>query len=189
MLSSNEIEQGATGIITHRVRDEQQANYEAWLNEIIPVCRSYPGHLDLQAIRPIKGLTTTYTIVIRFDTHEHLHNWISSTDRKALIKKVTPLLCKGDEVNIRSGLDFWFTPEGSKAQLPNRWKQFLLTWSAIYPLGMGVQVLAIPVLDHIGVWDNHYLRVLIISGLTVLMMVYVVMPWYTKLVQKWLFEK
>ncbi len=37
---------GSTVVITHRVRDGQQPGYEAWLNEIGPLCRSYPGMLD-----------------------------------------------------------------------------------------------------------------------------------------------
>jgi len=187
-ISSSEIEQGSTGIVTHRVSHENQPQYEQWLQEIAPVCKSYPGHLDLQVIRPIPGLTHTYTIVIRFDTHEHLHAWINSADRKGLIDKVRPFLCKDDEVTIKSGLDFWFTPEGAKAKLPTRWKQCLLTWSAIFPVSLLVQSLCIPLLQHLGVPNNHYLLTFIISGIVVVLMVYVVMPRYTKLVQHWLFN-
>lgn len=187
-ISSNELEQGATGIVTHRVQDGKQEAYEKWLSQISPVCKSYPGHLDLQTIRPIPGLTRTYTIVIRFDTTEHLHQWVNSADRKAFIKKVQPILCKDDDVFIRTGLDFWFTPEGAQAKLPKRWKQALLTWSALFPVGIVVTFLLSPALDQIEIFNNHYLRTLLISGIMVLLMVYFIMPRYTKLLQKWLFD-
>jgi antibiotic biosynthesis monooxygenase (ABM) superfamily enzyme len=187
-ISSSELQEGSTGIITHRVREGRHADYETWLNEIGAVCQTYPGHLDKQFIRPISGLTNTYTVILRFDTHEHLHNWIHSKDRKAFLERVRPLLCKEDEVTIKSGLDFWFTPQGAKAKLPTRWKQCLLTWSALYPTGTAVQWLLSPMLQQIRLFDNHYVKTLFISGVVVLMMVYVVMPRYTKLVQHWLFD-
>jgi len=187
-IPSNVTEQGATAVITHRVCNGQQDNYENWLNEIGPVCRSYPGYLDLQTIRPIAGLTATYTVIIRFDTVEHLHEWIYSQDRKRLIDKVRPLLVKDDDFYIRSGLDFWFTPEGARAKVPVRWKQFLITWSAIYPLVLCIPLVLIPALHLIGVPQNRYLTTLIASGIIVLLMVYIIMPRYTRLVQRWLFD-
>ncbi len=185
--SSSTLERGATAVITHRVRDGQQEGYDAWLNEIGPLCRSYPGHLDLQIIRPIPGLTATYTVIIRFDTREHLQGWMSSQDRKQLIEQVRPLLAQDDDFFIRSGLDFWFTPEGARAKVPVRWKQFLVTWSAIFPLVLIIpQVVALG-LRQLGVPQNHYLDLLLSTGLVVWVMVYLVMPHYTKLIQRWLF--
>ncbi len=186
--SSNTIEIGATAVITHRVLDGQQAEYEDWLNEIGPICRSYAGHLDLQIIRPIAGLTTTYTVIIRFDTHEHLEKWMSSRDRKRLIEKARPLLTKDDDFFIRSGLDFWFTPEGAKAKVPLRWKQFLVTWSAIYPLVLVVPLILAPLLRQLGIPQNHYIDTLCITGAVVSLMVYLVMPHYTRLIHRWLFN-
>lgn len=186
--SSSTIETGATAVITHRVLDGQQAGYENWLNEIGPLCRSYAGHLDLQIIRPIAGLTTTYTVVIRFDTHEHLEAWMGSGDRKRLIEKARPLLAKDDDFFIRSGLDFWFTPEGAKAKVPLRWKQFLVTWSAIYPLVLGVPLIVAPLLRLLGIPRNHYIDTLCVTGAVVSLMVYFVMPRYTRLIQHWLFN-
>jgi len=188
MNSLDATDLGATVVITHRVRDGQQEGYENWLKEIGPVCKSYPGHLDLQIIRPIAGLTSTYTVVIRFDAHDRLKAWMGSQDRKGLIEKVRPLLVKNDDFFIRSGLDFWFTPEGAKARVPVRWKQFLVTWSAIYPLVLVVPLVVVPALHRLGVPDNRYFTTLCISGTIVFLIVYVVMPRYTKLIQRWLFR-
>ena len=185
--SSSTLGRGATAVITHRVRDGQQEGYDAWLNEIGPLCRSYPGHLDLQIIRPIPGLTATYTVIIRFDTREHLQGWMSSPDRKRLIEQVRPLLVQDDDFFIRSGLDFWFTPEGARAKVPVRWKQFLVTWSAIFPLVLVIPLVVALGLRQLGVPQNHYLDLLLSTGSVVWIMVYLVMPHYTKLIQRWLF--
>jgi len=188
MNPSSTTEQGATVVITHRVRDGQQAGYDDWLDEIGPVCRSFSGLLDWQLIRPIAGITSTYTVILRFDTSKHLRKWMDSPERKHLIEKVRPLLAHDDDFFIRSGLDFWFTPEGAKAKVPVRWKQFLITWSAIYPLVLVIPLLVLPVLRRLGVPQITYIDTLFISISIVFLMVYLVMPRYTKLVQRWLFD-
>lgn len=183
----NEAKQGATVVITHRVRDGHQADYDDWLNQIAPVCRSFPGHLDWQIIRPLAGLTSTYSVVIRFDNREHLENWMNSPQRRSFIEQVQPFLAEQDDFFIRSGLDFWFTPEGANAKVPVRWKQFLVTWSAIYPLALGVPLIIAPLLRQSGVPQNRYVDTLCITGVVVSLMVYLVMPRYTKLIHHWLF--
>jgi uncharacterized protein len=186
--SMREGEEGAAAVITHRVRNDKHADYERWLNEIAPLCRASPGHLDWHIVRPVSGLTETYTVIIRFDTEAHLQEWMKSPTRARLIEKVQPLLVTGDDFYTSSGLDFWFTPTGAKAKVPIRWKQFLVTWSAIYPLVLGVPVVIAPLLRYLGASDNHFVTTLAVTGGVVFLMVYVVMPRYTRLVQRWLFN-
>jgi len=185
--SADAADQGATVVITHRVRAGKHAEYETWLEEISPLCRASPGNLDWHIVRPISGLTQTYTVIIRFDTPAHLQQWMNSPSRARLIEKVSPLLVTGDDFYVSSGLDFWFTPAGAKAKVPVRWKQFLVTWSAIYPLVLGVPLVVAPVLRRMGAPDNHLLTTLAVTGTVVFLMVYVVMPRYTKLIKQWLF--
>ncbi|HSF71969.1 MAG TPA: antibiotic biosynthesis monooxygenase [Methylotenera sp.] len=181
-------EQTATVVITHHVKEDSKNNYEAWLNEIIPVSKTYPGHLGVSIVHPVPGATVTYTVIIRFDMHKNLITWMESEDRKNLIEKVKPYLVQDDKFLVRSGLDFWFTPEGAKAKLPTKWKQFLVTWSAIFPLVLAMSALIDWLTTSISITLNHPVKVLSLTFLVVLMMVYVVMPRYTKLVHKWLFS-
>ncbi len=179
---------GATVVITHRIREGLSTAYESWLQEIAPLCRESPGHLDWHIIRPVPGLTQTYTVIIRFDTATHLQEWMESPARARLIEKAEPLFVTGDDFYIRSGLDFWFTPERAKATVPLRWKQYLVTWSAICPLVLGVTAVTRPVLASFGAPDNPVLSTAIITATVVFLMVYVVMPRYTKLLRRWLFS-
>ena len=180
--------QGATGVITHRVRRDSHPEYERWLEQIQPLCKSMPGHLDSHIIRPVPGLTEIYTVVIRFDTTAHLRHWLDSPDRAQLIDQVNPLLATGDDFFTSSGLDFWFTPTGAQAKVPVRWKQFLLTWSAIYPLALVAPMIVLPALQALGLPDMLPVRTFVATGVIVFFMVYLVMPRYTRLMQRWLFE-
>lgn len=182
------IEHGATAVITHRIRADAHAQYETWLGEISPRCMAAPGNLDWHIVRPVAGLTDTYTVIVRFDSVANLRAWMESSERAGLIDQIRPLFVTGDDFFISSGLDFWFTPAGAKAQVPVRWKQYLVTWSAIFPLVLGMPLLVGPLLHRIGAPDNHALHTLVITGLVVFLMVYVVMPRYTRLVKKWLFH-
>lgn len=188
MNSSNQLRDGATVVITHRVREGAQAGYNEWLKEIGPLCRAAPGHLDWQIIRPVAGLTTSYTVIIGFDTPDHLRQWMGSPERRQLIDQVRPLLADDDDYTIHSGLDFLFMPKNAKAKVPVRWKQFLVTWSAIYPLSLGVPLVIVPAARATGLSGNRLLTGLLVTGAIVGLMVYVVMPHYTKLVRRWLFE-
>jgi len=188
MNSSAPLQDGATVVITHRVRDGAQTQYDEWLNEIGPLCRAAPGHLDWQIIRPVAGLTTSYTVIVRFDTPDHLRQWINSTERRQLIDKAGSLLADKDDYTIHSGLDFLFTPKGAKTKVPVRWKQFLVTWSAIYPLSLGVPLVIIPAMRAADLPGSRWLTGLFVTGAIVCLMIYVVMPHYTKLVRRWLFD-
>ncbi len=187
-LASKKQEIGATVVINHRVRDDRLAEYNGWLDEIDPLCKKAPGHLDSQIIRPVGGVTATYTIILRFENRDYLENWMKSEERNRLIDAVRPMLAKDDDFYIQSGLDFWFTPDGARAQVPVSWKQFLVTWSAIFPLALGVPLVVGPVLRYLGFEPNLYADNLFITGVIVFLMVYVVMPRYTKIVGRWLFN-
>lgn len=180
--------EGATVVITHRLRENALAAYEDWLQEIAPLCKASPGHLDWHIVRPIPGLSETYTIVIRFDTIDHLRAWMESPTRARLIEKVQHLFVTGDDFFISSGLDFWFTPAEAKAKVPIRWKQYLVTWSAIFPLALVVPLLVTPLLHFLGLPNNRFVGTFTVTGVVVFLMVYVVMPRYTRLLRRWLFS-
>ena len=188
MTSERLADHGATVVITHRVRDNRLAEYEEWVDEIAPLARSSPGNLDWHIVRPIPGLTATYTIILRFDSEANLRGWMESPARMRLIKKAEPLFVKGDDFFVSSGLDFWFTPGGAKAMVPVRWKQSLVTWSAIYPLVLGVPLILAPALEPFSLAKNRLVTTLLVTGVVVFLMVYVVMPLYTKLIRRWLFK-
>ena len=122
-----------TFIIQHKVRATHRQQYEQWLRDIGREAERYPGHLGTNVIRPLDA-AGQYTIIIRFDRYEHLKAWVESDVRRNYVRKVEPILEGGDRIEIKSGLDFWFTPPGVRA--PNRFKQFLITFSAIYPLAL-----------------------------------------------------
>ena len=181
--------QGASVVISHYISEGNQKQYEAWLDEIAPICKSSIGFMDWQIIRPIPKITFNYTVIVRFDTIENLKSWMESNDRKQLIEKAKPLLAKDDQYIIKSGLDFLFSPENANQNVPVKWKQYLVTWSAIYPLSLLVPLFVFPILKGLGLPENKFINSFFVSGTVVFIMVYFLMPKYTALIKKWLYNK
>jgi antibiotic biosynthesis monooxygenase (ABM) superfamily enzyme len=184
----NETEHGSTVVISHRVQNLFQPQYEDWLREIGPICRGSPGNVDWQVIRPIPGLSGTYTIISRFDSRQHLEQWVFSETRKQLIRKAQRFLELEDRFFIRSGLDFWFAPDKANRLVPVMWKQFLVTWSAIFPIALVIQLAILPVFHRVGLPQERILDTFVATASMVALMVFLVMPRYTKLVKRWLFK-
>jgi antibiotic biosynthesis monooxygenase (ABM) superfamily enzyme len=171
-----------TLVIQHHILPGAAAAYEAWLKEIIPVAQGFAGHLGVNVLRPA-AQSNTYTVVIRFDNHEHLRQWVDSDARTGLISRVQPLLAKDEEIEITTGLEYWFTPPGGEQKRARPFRQFLVTLSAIFPLTVVVPWLLAPVLRSVHPLAGTFLVALIV----VFLMIYVIMPRYTKLIARWLF--
>ena len=176
-----------TLVIQHHVNAAQRSVYEAWVKEVAPQAARYPGHLGVNIVRP-HGASATYTIVLRFDSHEHLRDWMESDARKRLIAQAEPLLLAQEDLQIQTGLEYWFTPPAHKPLRARPYKQFLITLSAIYPLTQLVPWLLGPLLrtEPLAQWPA--LSGLIVVLVIVYLMVYVIMPRYTRLVANWLFD-
>lgn len=195
ILNSDTDYQGATAIISHRIKPEYHALYGAWLDKVALSARNFTGFIDRHVIVPITGKTETFTVILRYDNAQHLQAWLQSAQRRELIAEVKPYLVNDDTYHIQSGLEFLFHPQLSSTpdiiqvtppKSPKPWKQFLLTWSAIFPLVVIIFWLYELVTSAVNIHPQPLLAKLIITGLVVFLMVYVVMPRYTKLVKNWL---
>ncbi len=177
----------ATLLIQHQIKSGAEARYEAWLNEIVPAAQRFLGHLGVNVIRPVGG-SGTYTVVLRFDTHGHLQDWLESAARKRFIEQIEPILVAGDQVDIQTGLEFWFTPPTAGQKHATPFKQFLVTLSVIFPLTLVVPIMWQPVF-HVLPWLSFYVpRNFVVAATIVFLVVYIIMPWYTRLVAAWLYR-
>lgn len=172
-------------IITHTIKAGEEKQYETWLTEIHQAASAQRGFMSREIFRPAHG-GRKYTSILRFDSLEHLNHWTSSEERKSYIERVSPLLEKGDQTEIRTGLDFWFTPDGIKP--PKPWKQFLLTLSAVYPLSMLIPRLLRLLIEVAPPLGTEPIRALLMAITLTGLLTFVIMPRYTRLVKRWLYE-
>lgn len=176
-----------TLVIQHHVKPAQAPDYEGWLREIAQQAKRFPGHMGVNIVRP-HGPSSTYTMVLRFDSHAHLLAWVESETRQKLLERAAPYLMADEELEIQTGLEYWLTPPPHKPLRARPYKQFLVTLSAIYPLTLLIPWLLNPLLqsDPLRHWPAA--GGLVVVVVIVFLMVYVVMPRYSRLVAKWLFD-
>lgn len=174
-----------TTVIRQQPKKSEVARYEEWLKEIIPVAQSFCGHQSVSVIRPHAG-SDAYTIVLHFNTVANLRRWLDSDIRVRLVEKIRPHLLAAESIDIKTGFEFWFTPPAAgKSAKP--YKQFLVTLSAIFPLTIVVPWALGPVFSHVPGLATPGIRHLIVASAIVGLMVYVIMPRYTRMVSRWLF--
>lgn len=168
-------------VVRHKAKAGLRADYERWLKRIMRVAARFSGHRGVQIVRPSPH---EYAIIVRFGSQAEADHWYHSAERRALIAEVAPLLDTNERINIVSGFDYWFTPPSGVA--PPRWKQCLLLLSVIWPLSMLVPPLLQPALDlwpPLGLWG---VRHGLVAAAMVVLVTFVIMPRYTRLMAKWL---
>ena len=179
------LETPVTTVIQQRPKPDATSRYEDWLKEITPAAQQFTGHRGVNVIRPHGGLDA-YTIVLHFDTISNLHKWLSSDVRQRLIAKIQPYLRAEEDVEIKTGLEFWFTPPaGGRHAKP--YKQFLVTLSAIFPLTVIIPWLLQPVFAWLPVLALPIVSQLAVGVIIVGLMTWAIMPTYTRLVSRWLY--
>ena len=175
-----------TAVIQQTVKPEAIAQYEQWLRRVMPIAARFPGHRGVNVIHPAPG-TLQYTITIRFDSLAHAQDWFGSDARRQLIDEAAEFLDADERVETRTGLEFWFRPPAGQKPA-KRYKQFLLTLSVIYPLTMLVPAVLHRLFDRVVPMPNYFGEHLIASAAVVALMVYAIMPRYTRLMARWLYK-
>ncbi|WP_163508680.1 antibiotic biosynthesis monooxygenase [Fodinicola acaciae] len=120
-------EEAATVAVTAVVRPGKERQFAEWADQIDRSAAEFPGHLGGVRLHDASGLNH---LVYQFDTKAHLREWEESPQRKELAEKGEAFSDK--RRTVVGGLDRWFEVPGSDAS--QRWKTFLLTWVAAFPI-------------------------------------------------------
>jgi hypothetical protein len=175
-------------VIRHRLKKGKGKleKYEDWLTKIVPKAATFPGHLGVQIVRPPEG-HNEYLIVVRFASIQDLQFWQQSPERKALIKELAAILDSEEAIDIKTGIDYWFTPP-AVGRHPRRWKQWLVTTSVIWPLTMYVPPAMEPLFVKYPQLGEFGTRQGVLALVIVGLVVYIIMPIYVRLIAKWFFK-
>ena len=184
-VNSTHLEDQVSFIIQHRVKPGHTEAYEEWLKKTILEAAKFQGHMGTQVARPAAG-KNLYEISVRFATRADAERWVDSETRKGLIREVEPHIAEPEKLNIKSGIDYWFTSVTEGNVPPKRWKQWLTTVSVIWPLTIVIPLVLRPLFRAVPVLATYGVQQLIVALFVVGMVVYVVMPPYTRLIAKWL---
>jgi antibiotic biosynthesis monooxygenase (ABM) superfamily enzyme len=172
-----------TAIISRRMKAGREQAFEEWLQGISQAAARFPGHQGVSILRPRDPANPEYVIILKFDSVPHLREWLQSDTRREWIGRSDKLTETPDKVTELTGLEAWFTLPGQPMPAPPlRWKMFLLTVAAAYPLIMVVTALFGPWLGQSPWLFNFVVTVALTTLLT-----YFAMPLVTRIFYAWLY--
>jgi uncharacterized protein len=169
-----------TVVVTWRVRQGCERDFEAWRHEISAAALGFPGHMGVNVILP-NGIGREYVVIFRFDTYEHLRAWQESDIRRKLLKQAEPLRENEPSYRLESGLEYWFAPPGAQAS-PPRWKMAIVTVLGVWPVSMLVPWLLNPLIANLPLT----LRAFLVAVGIVILLTWAVMPVLVRILNPWL---
>lgn len=168
----------ATMLVLRRVRRGAEAEFEEALRDVIRAASAFDGHLGATVVRPAPG-RPEHVLVVRWASAADLEAWRASATCAEWLARVAPITEALDAYELH-GMEAFFDLPGPRA--PARWKMAVVTFVAIYPL-----ILALSALLQRGLPELPLaLRVAVTSGVLVPLMTWVVMPWLTGRLARWL---
>ncbi len=150
----------------------------------VPAHQRFPGYLSTEIARPV-GALQHYVAILRFATEADAERWLASNERAALVQEILPWLSQPDRHRIRRSREFWFHP----AQVgPKRWKQWLLSFAAVFPLTTAVPATLSFALRWAGAPTNGLILLALSAAVISALMVYWLMPQLGKWAAPWLYR-
>lgn len=168
---------------SRRVKSGREADFETWAHGITAEARDFPGHLGASVLN-VPG-SSEYHVLYTFVDRLSLEAWLDSNERAGWMADVGELTEEEQDLQKVTGLETWFKLPGTRTATmkpPPRWKMWLVTVAAIYPLILALFSLLSP---FIAGWPLP-LRALIFPLVLVTLMTYIVMPAITRLLRRWL---
>jgi uncharacterized protein len=152
-----------------------------WARRIVSAARQYEGNIAATVVGPDQS--GEYRVVHHFRDQATLESWLSSAQRAVLLQEAEPLLEARPAVE-RTGLETWFRlpSDGRVIVAPPRWKMWLTSVLAIYPLVLAFLAWVNP---HIKGWPLA-VRAAVLPLVLLSLMTYLVMPNVTRLLRPWL---
>lgn len=172
----------ASTIFSRRVRPGFEARYETWLANIVQATSSFEGNQGTTILRPGEG-REEYISITQFDSEEHLENWLRSDERKAWLEKLRGIdICREQIISL-GGMERWFTlPDQGATRMPPRYKTAALVFLGLYPVVLILNLCLSPALKGL----PAPLQVLFSLMISVPIMVWIVLPYLTRLFFGWL---
>jgi antibiotic biosynthesis monooxygenase (ABM) superfamily enzyme len=167
-------------MVRFKLKSDNVNDFEKWKSEAIAHVKEFQGFVDITVLNRLKD-ADYYHILLRFDSEEDVNAWMHSDIRKEIFNDSKAQWFDERQEVIHSWNMFWYRIfEGTK-----RWKQWAVTFIAVYPLTIVIPTMVkiiakvIPLYFFAGI-----ISAVMISGF----MIFLILPFVNKLFKKWLHE-
>ncbi|MCZ1011102.1 antibiotic biosynthesis monooxygenase [Streptomyces lydicus] len=161
-----------TAVISHEVTPGREQQFLRWQEKTLTAQEKAPGFMGSELFKPVEGVQEHWVVVFRFDSREHLDDWLHSEVRTKLLAEGRKYFTSYDVRKVGSAFSGWFQFDRRGGAPPN-WKQAMSVVLALYPtvmvlnLTVGVGLEKLTIREYIGLFLSNVLSV---SALTWLLM-------------------
>ncbi|WP_241999893.1 MULTISPECIES: antibiotic biosynthesis monooxygenase [Streptomyces] len=174
-----------TAVISHDVKPGREEGFLCWQEKILKAQEKSPGFMGSELFRPVEGVEDRWVAVFRFDSREHLEEWLGSDARSKLLEEGRTYFASYDVRKVGSAFSGWFRfGKGAQDAAPPNWKQAMSVILALYPTVMVLNLTVGSELGRLGV--PGYVGLFIGNVLSVSTLTWLLMPLVNKVLAFWL---
>ncbi|MFI0352707.1 antibiotic biosynthesis monooxygenase [Actinomadura sp. 9N407] len=169
-----------TVVFTWDVRPGREKDFEKWASGVNQAGARWPGHLGATWLNS-EGMRHRYYTVLNFTDEERLHAWLESDERAGWLERLDGI-ATGHRRHT-TGMETWFSLPGETVPAPPRWKMVIVTFCAVYPMSLLIQLIIVPPTL---TWPVA-LKAVTFPLLLVPVLTYVLMPLLSRILRHWLY--
>jgi antibiotic biosynthesis monooxygenase (ABM) superfamily enzyme len=174
-----------TAVLSHDVKAGREHDFLQWQHKALKAQEKYPGFMGAELFEPVEGVEDRWVVIFRFDTRDHLDQWLESDVRKRLLDEGSDYFASYDVREIDSAFSGWFRfGEGARQGIPPNWKQAMCVLLALYPTVMVLNLTVGRAFTKAGV--PEYLGLFVGNSLSVALLTWFMMPLVNRTLAFWL---
>ncbi|MEU1677024.1 antibiotic biosynthesis monooxygenase [Streptomyces roseifaciens] len=164
-----------TAVISHQVKSGREEDFLGWQEKVLKAQENFPGFMGSELFKPVEGVEERWVAVFRFDSREHLEDWLESDTRSRLLDEGRAYFVSYDVHKVGSAFSGWFRfGKGAQDAAPPDWKQAMSVILALYPTVMVLNLTVGRELDDLNV--PGYIGLFISNVLSVSILTWILMP-------------
>lgn len=129
-------QEGVTEVFVTEVSPEKEKVYRQWISKIHQVEAKFPGFRGMHVQSPSPGKGKNWITLLQFDTPENLDRWLSSDERKRVLKESESMISALDSHRMISPFAGWFSSISKDVKAPPPWKQGMIVLLVLFPIVM-----------------------------------------------------
>jgi uncharacterized protein len=174
-----------TAVISHVVEPGREEGFLRWQQKVLKAQEKSPGFMGSELFKPVEGVQERWVVVFRFDSRQHLEDWLASDTRSRLLEEGRDYFTSYDVRKVGSAFSGWFRfGAGAEDAAPPNWKQAMSVILALYPTVMVLNLTVGFELDSLGV--PGYIGLFIGNVLSVSALTWLLMPLVNRTFAFWL---
>lgn len=174
-----------TEVVHRHIKPGCEAQYEKWFSRLMETMKRFPGYRGGSVIIPDHSNLDERIIIYRFADEESMNKWRNSSERQKLLWEVDKYATQ--TYTRAKGMDTWFQLKKMQYEThtisPPKWKMASVLFVSATFIGIISRLILTP---YVGGY-SLYVTAPIYALILVLSLTYVVMPFLTERLKKWLY--